>query len=528
MSKIILADGAKFPKGFEMSQVPGSMTKQIADAISGMGGMDLDTMMTWTKEALEKAVQAKSMDEQTKKQWENIFGRSQTSGQLLHTLKNFMLAGMGLRVISSLEETEDAGTEKLGMGFGVYPTTAGDVAVYMEKRLGEDPRDVWDDAVQLFGVPYKFAKDVWFELKKGASTRKIKGAEYGQVSNFMKDMIGKRSKETLIADAIELFGVDPADAEYVYGEVDKALRKGLASQKISAMRELLGFFWSNPSLKRDEAIAAAMNLFGVDYEDAEAAFAAALDVPRIGEASKTASEEIFKMAISDAAQEWISNKIRKLREEGKDEEQAAAIAYSTAREKGYEVPEKRGSKTAAMTFEELWHFIQTLPPEQQAQLYRKISESFGQRVKGKRINALLETVAKDKGCMKKDKRPKKKSVDNEAKKVYKNYLAGTGYDQQIAKVSSQKTALDPFAKEYWSKVIQEMGGDPKTIKAARLKVEAVLSHEGEMKPIDFKAAYDGLAKEFEKEGGLKFVRGVRGALIKERIETGELIKKIRV
>lgn len=41
------------------------------------------------------------------------------------------------------------------------------------------------------------------------------------------------------------------------------------------------------------------------------------------------------------ANAWISAKIKKLIEEGKSKEQAAAIAYSMAREKGYDVPEKK-------------------------------------------------------------------------------------------------------------------------------------------------------------------------------------------
>src|ERR1700693_1891075 len=74
-------------------------------------------------------------------------------------------------------------------------------------------------------------------------------------------------------------------------------------------------------------------------------------------AAKTAgrnsdSAEEFKLFIeakklSDEAQSFISKKIEILRKEGKDADQASAIAYSMAREKGFDVPEppKKGSVT---------------------------------------------------------------------------------------------------------------------------------------------------------------------------------------
>jgi len=45
--------------------------------------------------------------------------------------------------------------------------------------------------------------------------------------------------------------------------------------------------------------------------------------------------------LSSEAQEFISNKISVLKGEGKDDAQASAIAYSMAREKGFDVPEKK-------------------------------------------------------------------------------------------------------------------------------------------------------------------------------------------
>lgn len=41
------------------------------------------------------------------------------------------------------------------------------------------------------------------------------------------------------------------------------------------------------------------------------------------------------------AQEWISRKIKKLVKEGTPHEQAVAIAYSMAKEKGYDIGEAK-------------------------------------------------------------------------------------------------------------------------------------------------------------------------------------------
>lgn len=47
--------------------------------------------------------------------------------------------------------------------------------------------------------------------------------------------------------------------------------------------------------------------------------------------------------LTDAGQDYVSKKIAKLRGEGKGPKQAAAIAYSYARRKGYKVPAKNES-----------------------------------------------------------------------------------------------------------------------------------------------------------------------------------------
>lgn len=50
-----------------------------------------------------------------------------------------------------------------------------------------------------------------------------------------------------------------------------------------------------------------------------------------------------KSKISPKAKDFISKKIQKVEEEGKNPEQAAGQAYGMARQKGYKVPEKKGS-----------------------------------------------------------------------------------------------------------------------------------------------------------------------------------------
>ena len=64
-----------------------------------------------------------------------------------------------------------------------------------------------------------------------------------------------------------------------------------------------------------------------------------------------------KVGTSDEAQKWISRKIRKLINEGKERDQAAAIAYSMARDKGYDVPEKKSSLLVEAGMDELFQVI---------------------------------------------------------------------------------------------------------------------------------------------------------------------------
>lgn len=60
------------------------------------------------------------------------------------------------------------------------------------------------------------------------------------------------------------------------------------------------------------------------------------------EKEEAVEESMEKEAVSDEAQKFISEKIKYLVEhEGKTQEQAAAIAYSLAREKGFSIPEKK-------------------------------------------------------------------------------------------------------------------------------------------------------------------------------------------
>jgi len=60
------------------------------------------------------------------------------------------------------------------------------------------------------------------------------------------------------------------------------------------------------------------------------------------EREERGEESSRKEAASEEAQEWISKKIKHLIEnEGKTQEQAAGQAHSMAREKGFDVPEKK-------------------------------------------------------------------------------------------------------------------------------------------------------------------------------------------
>ena len=67
------------------------------------------------------------------------------------------------------------------------------------------------------------------------------------------------------------------------------------------------------------------------------------------DAKESSDDDLEKEATSDEAQKWISSKIEKLINEGKSKEQAAAIAYSMAREKGFSIPEKKSGLEAVAT-----------------------------------------------------------------------------------------------------------------------------------------------------------------------------------
>lgn len=73
--------------------------------------------------------------------------------------------------------------------------------------------------------------------------------------------------------------------------------------------------------------------------------AAAKTANRKGDSIEEFQLFIEAKKLSDEAQEFISKKIEILRKEGKDADQASAIAYSMARQKGFDVPAppKKGS-----------------------------------------------------------------------------------------------------------------------------------------------------------------------------------------
>lgn len=394
-----------------------------------------------------------------------------------------------------------------------YGVSFEEIARWMYERLKErEPlKTIIDDASFLFKIDRRRAWEVWTELKKlldeEAKRRALQEAEalfkkkestkkfsyeFSEIAAYMNELFDKYPRELLIADAQELFSGLPADeAEYVYEEVAK-FRKGLIpfrddkTRSAGKFSDLLRFFWNNPQLSQKDAIAAAMNIFDVDQDEAENAYWASLDVPRKDPAdeyftatsslrslkigsrvvlsdsdiveltknlsqedldrifkevarlvgpgdSKDSTREVTSRKLTPDAQEYISKKIRKLRQEGYDADQAAAIAYSMARQRGYDVP-----------------------------------------APSKKKSALSSTAA-----------------DKFFRKTVTNYLRGTGYDKVISKVS------------------------------------ALLDCEAKMKPLEFIEAYNKLAKEFEKEGGMDLIRKVRSEIIKDRVEARSILETIK-
>jgi hypothetical protein len=82
-----------------------------------------------------------------------------------------------------------------------------------------------------------------------------------------------------------------------------------------------------------------------------------IDIPSAGEEKATGMQKQFgqinwmkkNSAATPEAQEYVSKKIATNIEEGKPQEQAVAIGMSQAREKGYDVPEKRAEMLAVIT-----------------------------------------------------------------------------------------------------------------------------------------------------------------------------------
>jgi hypothetical protein len=79
---------------------------------------------------------------------------------------------------------------------------------------------------------------------------------------------------------------------------------------------------------------------GLECEKAHKAFASLTASVR-GAQLVTAALETVANQLTAEGQDFISKKIAKLREEGMEEAQASAAAYSMAREAGYEVPEQK-------------------------------------------------------------------------------------------------------------------------------------------------------------------------------------------
>ena len=530
---------------FDMSQVPGSITKQIEDAFrnQSLEGMDRDQLLSWFENALKIAVDSKTMAPETARKYLNeakkLPGEYQTQSgrpvnRLLQFLGNIMLSGIGLKVPP---------------GFVQVKTSA-------------------------------FLPGMVVEYKTTGAKGRVKGSD------------PKRPGFTLVEFKPGATPISLADSSLHQASVHSGV-----TIRYAKFAELLRFFWANPKLKRDEAINAAMAAFGVDYFDAEAAWAASVEFPRHGqtfgkqaemfeyfnkaflkqadsESDSESKSEIFRIDLNNPTP-WDLRMVLKLLRNGNydaiiengrilvpGDQVDMAVAFLMG--KGVDVvgfgPETSGRKGKVATAP----FVEGDTVVASDGVSGVVSEVWMDRVSvwdGTRTHSYDWHQLKKKGHVNLKGTKIKLALDQFAKGLYREYLKGTGYDVQIAKVSAaspeaqdwisnkirklinegksqeqaaaiaysmarergykvpekksseekkeEKKAVDPFAKSYWSRVFKAMGADDKVVKSAMDKVSNLMKQEAYMKPVEFKAAYDKLAEEFKDVGGLGFVRRIR-------------------
>jgi len=80
-------------------------------------------------------------------------------------------------------------------------------------------------------------------------------------------------------------------------------------------------------------------------------------------------------------------------------------------------------------------------------------------------------------------------------------------------MNTVKKALDDYGKLYWSKYLENTGMDKQLLKVAINEVTELVSIEDELTPHDLRKFYITLAKKYESNGGLEFIRNLRSDLI---------------
>jgi len=520
---------------FDMSQVPGSITKQIEDAFrsQSLEGMDKNQLLSWFENALKTAVDSKTMAPETARKYlsdaKELPGEYQTQSgrsinRLLQFLGNIMLSGIG---------------QKVTPGFVQVKTSA-------------------------------FLPGVVVEYKTTGAKGRVKGGD------------PRRPGFTLVEFKPGYAPISLADNSLHQASVHSGI-----TIRYAKFAEMLRFFWANPKLKRDEAINAAMAAFGTDYFDTEAAWAASVEFPRHGQTFGKQAEmfeyfnqaflkqadsesEIFRIDLYNPTS-WDLRMAFMCLEDGNydailengeilvpGDQVDRAVSFLIG--KGFDVagygPERLGRKGKVATAP----FVEGDTVVAPDGVSGVVSEVWMDRVSvwdGTSTHSYDWHQLKKKGHVNLKGTKIKLALDQFAKGLYREYLKGTGYDVQIAKVSAaspeaqdwisnkirklinegksqeqaaaiaysmarekgykvpekksseEKKAVDTFAKSYWSTVFKEMGADDKVVKSAMDKVSDLMKQEASMKPVEFKTAYDKMAEEFKGVGGLGFVRRIR-------------------
>ena len=110
----------------------------------------------------------------------------------------------------------------------------------------------------------------------------------------------------------------------------------------------------------------------------------------------------------------------------------------------------------------------------------------------------------------------KKALDDHGKKILHDYLSSTGYDQALMRVAGKIVAVDSFSRDYWKKVLREMGITDAALTKVMGAVEKILPVEGAFSPGNYRRMYQALAEQFKDEGGMLLVRAARQEIFAEQ------------